>query len=948
MLAEIEVLPSPTGTEPSGGLAASGHGGRHMSEQQASFGQQLRQLRVRAGLSQEALAERAGLTAAAVASLERGVRRSPYPRTVGALARALELAAEEQALLADSALQRAPSTARRPTVAVTQASLPAWPRHNLPNAVSSLVGRDQEIAQLASVLGGSRLLTLAGAGGIGKTRLALALGAHVADSYPGGVCLVHLAPIADPGLLHQAVASALNIREQPGRTLLATLVDGLAPRHLLVILDNCEHLVLDCAILVDALLRGCPRLSILVTSREPLGLSGEVTWRVPSLRVPSVPEFSPEKLRDFDAVRLFIQRAAAVQPGFRLTAHNAPAVAELCRRVDGIALAIELAAAWLRVLSPEQILARLNDALGLLVGGSRTAPVRQQTLRAAIEWSYGLLDERERLLFQRLGVFAGGWTLEAAEGICAADAIAVGDVLPVLTRLVDKSLVIAEVQEESGQVRYRLLELLRAYSLERAEDAGELSGQHRRHRDWFLSLAERIPPEMLSPPHIAELEAERDNVRAALRWTITARQPGEGLRLATAMWPVWYVRGYYAEGRGWLAELLDMPDIGTPTAGRARAIALAGHLAYCQGEYATAETLLDTAAATAEAVADEQTLAVVLQFQGNLARARGELDCAQELYALACQLNHRLENPLWEAMSLVGQGQAAADQNKHLDAERFATESLTLCRRAGHAWGAARSLWILGRVAAGRRAFDAARQLLQACIDYQQDIGDRQGVVWARLDLAQSALSACDLSLASECLASGLRLAGELGDRLSVARAVEGIATLVTSDRPAEGVRLAASASALRAAIGAPSAFIPRAPLETALDSARRTLGRSAYRTAWASGCSLAIEQVVNEALDVVFRLGAEAGPKPTREALANVLTGREREVAILLTRGLTDRQIAERLVITEGTAGVHVAHILAKLSFHSRAQVAAWMVEHGLEADIVARTRPAQRKPEI
>jgi non-specific serine/threonine protein kinase len=809
--------------------------------------------------------------------------------------------------------------------------LAAGQRHNLPDGLSSFVGRDREIAEVAELVERSRLVTLVGASGVGKTRLALGVATSILNRFPGGAWLVELAPLADAGLLHRAVASALDLQEQPGRPLLATVAEALEPQRTLLLLDNCEHLVLGCAELAAQLLRRCKNLSILATSRELLGVTGELTLRVPSLRVPQPPPPPLETLTQYEAVRLFVDRAVAVQPDFRVTNQNAPAVAELCWRVDGIALAIELAAAWVRVLSPEQILARLNDAFHLLVGGSRIAPARQQTLRAAIEWSYGLLEAAERRLFQRLAVFAGGWTIEAAEAVCVDEALPSEDVLGVLARLVDKSLVVAEPQAESGEVRYRLLELLRAYSWEQAQAAGETSRLQRRHRDWFLALVERVPPAMLDAEHIATLERERDNLRAALRWTIDSGEHDVGFRLATAAWPMWYVRGYYSEGRAWLAELLDLPGGTTPTPARARALAVAGHLVYCQAEYVAAEALLRQALSMAAEVGDEQTHAIVLQFQANMARAEGDAQRALELYAAARELNRQLGSPVWEAMSLIGQGQAAADQGDHVAAEQFATQSLALCCQAGHVWGAARALWTLGRVASSSGDFARAHRLLQECMTLQRRIGDRQGLVWACVVLAHSAAQAGELPLAADSIAEALRMAREVGDRLSITRAIDEVGGLVAAMDPSLAVRLLAATQAARAALGANAISADRGGLETTLAEARRALGESHYAEVWEWGSALTLEQVLEEGLEALATARARAAAVARPEPGTSVLTRREREVAQLLAQGLTDRQIAELLVITEGTAGVHVAHILAKLEFHSRAQIAAWVIEHAL-----------------
>jgi predicted ATPase/class 3 adenylate cyclase len=457
------------------------------------------------------------------------------------------------------------------------------PHHNLPIQLTRFVGRERELAAVQQLLLAERLVTLTGAGGVGKTRLALRLAAELLDGFADGVWLADLAPLADPMLVPQAVASALAVREQPERPLVQTLQDVLRPKHLLLLLDNCEHLVAACAALAEALLRACPELRILATSREALGIAGEATWRVPPLASPD-PERLPslESLVQYEAVRLLLDRAELAAPSFTITQQNAAAVAQVCQQLDGVPLALELAAARIKVLSVEQLAARLSDRFRLLTGGSRSALPRQQTLRALVDWSYDLLTEPEQVLFRRLAVFAGGCTLDAAEGVCAGDGIEPGEVLEHLARLVDKSLVIADPSPAS-ELRYRLPETIRQYSAEKLGEAGEGATLRGRHRDWWLALAERTGPGALDPQRLAWLEREYDNLRAALRWSIDSGQAEPGLRLAAGLCDFWYARGYFSEGCAWLAELLALPATTAATA-RARALEWAGRLAYLQGD----------------------------------------------------------------------------------------------------------------------------------------------------------------------------------------------------------------------------------------------------------------------------------------------------------------------------------------------------------------------------
>jgi predicted ATPase len=422
--------------------------------------------------------------------------------------------------------------------------------NNLPTQLSSFVGREKELAEVRRLLKDTRLLTLTGAGGCGKTRLALAAADELVETFEDGVWLVDLAPLSDPSLVPQAIASAPGVREQPGRSLTETLSDYLASRKVLLVLDNCEHLIESCAELAEFLLRSCPGLWVLATSREALGIAGEVAWPVPSLSLPDlrrVPNI--DSLSRYEAARLFIDRAEAIKPTFALTEQNAPSVARICYRLDGIPLAIELAAARTKVLSVEEISERLDDCFGLLTTGNRTALPRQRTLYATMVWSHELLSEQEQILFRRLSVFAGGFTLQAAEAVCAGDDLERNEVLDLLSHLVDKSLVI--MRENSTGTRYRLLETVRQYGRERLKESEDEVEQ--RHAGFFVGLAEEAEGELSGSDQarwLTLLQSEHDNLRAALSWSLGEKRNIElGVRLAAALWLFWFARGYLSEGR---------------------------------------------------------------------------------------------------------------------------------------------------------------------------------------------------------------------------------------------------------------------------------------------------------------------------------------------------------------------------------------------------------------
>ena len=482
--------------------------------------------------------------------------------------------------------------------------------NNLPIQLTSFIGREREKAEVRRLLFASRCLTLTGSGGAGKTRLALQVAAETLEEFPGGVWLVELAALSDPTLVPQAEASALRVTEQPGRLMVDTLRDGVRGKSMLVMLDNCEHLVAACAHLTTALLGACPNLRILATSREALGVSGETTWRVPSLSVPDPQHLPPlDRFKEYDAVRLFIDRVVASDPQFAVTTNNAPAVAQVCHRLDGIPLALELAAARVKVLAVEQIATRLDDRFRLLTAGSRTAVLRQQTLRATMDWSFDLLSQEERALLRRRSVFAGGWSLEAAEAICSGNGVAASDTLDLLTQLVNKSLVIAETQ--GGEARYRLLETVRQYGRDRLLKSKKLETMRDRHLNFFLNLAEKAEPHLEGGEQavwLNRLGAEHDNLRGALEWSIHGA-PGKGLRLAVALGKFWLVRGHFTEGRGWLEEALESSTRGS-VALRAKAFNWAGLMAVRQVDYAAARSFHGKSLAIYREVRDKRGIAV--------------------------------------------------------------------------------------------------------------------------------------------------------------------------------------------------------------------------------------------------------------------------------------------------------------------------------------------------
>jgi predicted ATPase/class 3 adenylate cyclase len=634
-------------------------------------------------------------------------------------------------------------------------SLESMP-NNLPGELTSFVGRRSELAQISDQLRRGRLLTLTGAGGGGKTRLALQTAADALDGHPDGVWWVELARLEDSTLVPAAVISALGLREMPGRPLLDTLVEHLRARGALLVLDNCEHLLSACAELVDALLRGCPSLTMLATSRAPLGVPGEITWRVPSMSLPAEPAREPiESLRQFDAVSLFIDRAMQVRPDFAVTAATAPAVAQICYDLDGIPLAIELAAARVRMMAPKQISRALSDRFHLLTGGARTVMPRHQTLEASIDWSHELLNEGERTLLRRLSVFVGGWTLHAGEQVCLGHGIDRYAVLDLLTALVDKSLVTTD--QHGLETRYRLLETVREYATARLVDAGEIESLRERHLAYYLALAESAEPQVLGAgrddPVLHTLATELPNLRAALEWAATT-DPTAGLRLVNALTLFWLFTGRYQESDAAYARALDTPD-DQPTPLRGRALAGRGHLAQHGGAYQAAHEWAQAALETGQACGDPWTQGRALNilgrsvFIGDPAGGRPLLERSVELATQAgddwCRTSAA------QTLAIAWNVQDEFDTARPVLEDAYATAT-----RLGFRRGIALHWFCLGWEAMYQGRLDEARELLARAVAASDEVGDPfpSGLANGVLVYVQFACGDTDLaySLASENL----------------------------------------------------------------------------------------------------------------------------------------------------------------------------------------------------
>jgi len=621
-------------------------------------------------------------------------------------------------------------------------------RHNLPVQLTTFIGRNQEITDIQRLLSTTRLLTLTGAGGCGKTRLALQAAADVLDQYQDGVWLVDLAPLSEPNLVVQSAASVLKLQEGPNRTLQQVLSEFVRHRHLLLVLDNCEHLIAACAQLAETLLQVSTNLRILATSREALAVPGETLWRVPSLSLPAPGQtLAAGELLHYEAIRLFEERASAVAPAFKIVPGNVASVAEICHRLDGIPLAIELAAARLKVLSIEQINARLKDRFRLLTGGSRTAMARQRTLEATVDWSYELLTETERQLMCRLSVFAGGWTIEAAEDVCSGNGIEKEETLDLLSHLVDKSLVNVDERSEckpdrahpsidedtAGNRRYRFLETVRQYARERLLRSGDAEWMRDRHYAFFFELAQRAEPELTRADQVAwlnRLEAEHDNLRCALDWSLATPENGDkALKLASALWWFWTKRGWFGEGQQWLERALA----GTAQYSQSlRAWALVGlsHMTFFNRDYTRTEIVTEQSLTLAGEAEHTRAAAFSLYMQALVAANRGDFERTAILVA-------KLEaaviptGDLWfQSLSVGMRALMALQDGDYQRAGELFEQCLLMYRQTGDKWVISIVLHDLAGLRILRKEYAEAKAAISEAILLCQDLADRRGTAW--------------------------------------------------------------------------------------------------------------------------------------------------------------------------------------------------------------------------
>lgn len=725
--------------------------------------------------------------------------------------------------------------------------------NNLPAQTTPFIGREHAIRaikeQLSSV--GVRLLTLSGVGGTGKTRLALQAAADLVDEFEHGVFFVPLAVLSDPTLVLPTIAKAFDVREAAGQPLQDQLQDYLRTKQMLLVLDNFEQVV-DAAPQVSDLLTAAPRLKVLVTSREVLRLTGEIEYPVPPLSLPDPQRLPPlERLTQYESVALFIDRALAVKPGFKVTNESAPAVAEICHRLDGLPLAIELAAARVRALPPQRILAELRDRLSFLTGGARDLPARQKTLRGAIDWSHDLLTDDEQKLFRRLAVFVGGSTLEAIEAVCKHE----GD-LPILERvesLVGKSLL--SQPEAEGEPRFTMLETIGEYADERLIAAGEAECVRDRHRTYFLALAEEAEPKLLGAQQaewLLRLEKEHDNLRSALHWSLAAPRRSGGLRLCGALHHFWVTRGHLSEGRTWCDRTLDNTAGEDQTKAHAKALNVAGTLAYRQSDYRAARARHEESLVIWQQLCDRAGVAISLTGLGSVATDQGDYRAARELIEESLAIERNLGRQYGIANSLGNLGVVIFYQGDIVSARALFEESLAIRRELGDGVGTALMLNNLGVLIRSQGDFSSARELYEESLAIRRGLGYRGGIADSLHNLGNVALELGDYASARALNTESLEIWRDLGHRVGIPYSLDGLAAVIAAlGGHLRAARIWGASERVREEIESPLSPDQRLEHDPRLAASRAAVGDdAAFDRAWQEGRSLTLEQAIALALE--------------------------------------------------------------------------------------------------
>lgn len=731
--------------------------------------------------------------------------------------------------------------------------------NNLPLQLTSFIGREQELAQVKELLSQSRMLTLIGAGGSGKTRLALQVATSILESYPDGVWLIELASLSDPALLMQTITAVLGIREQAGQPSLTAVTDFVCDKSILLLLDNCEHLIDSCAKVADSLLHACPNLKLLSTSREQLGIEGEHIFYVPSMELPSlVPTSSIEEIAQSESVRLLHDRARAIQPSFELNKKNSYAVTQICHRLDGIPLAIELAAARFRMLSPEQIAIRLDDRFKLLTTGSRTALPRHQTLSALIDWSHDLLSEEERTLFRRLSVFSGGWTLEAAEMVGSLEAnlesrIQAEEIMELLAGLASKSLVI--VDEQDGETRYSMLKTIRAYAFTRLREAKEEEPVRREHLVFYLNLAEMVEPELLADEHARwdrKLELEQDNLRGALTWALAEKSKGSdaesGSLLAGTMFMYWWVHGYLNEGRNWLSLAIERFQGNTKA--RAKALSGIGTLAWQQGDYSEAQSCFDESIQLWSKLGIDDGLAEAQHFSGHLEFDQRNYDQAKTLFADSLNYYKQIDDTTRTLTLTSDMGLVAYHLGDYVSARSSFEQALLLWQERGNQEALGDVLNRLGDLARVESNYDKARAYYEESLELFRTMNAKLGIASGLHKLGQVARHQNDIEDARGLFLESIKLQQEAGNKQGIIECLEGMAGLDLVNKELERAAVIFGATqALLDTLGAPLAPADLFVRERDMEVLKDQLDPQRLSTALEKGNAMTQEQAIEYAL---------------------------------------------------------------------------------------------------
>ncbi len=864
--------------------------------------------------------------------------------------------------------------------------------HNLPAQLTPLIGREREVATASALLRRTevRLLVLTGTGGIGKTRLGLQVATELLEDFPAGVCFVSLAPLRDPALVAPNVAHTLGLSEATRGPVVDHLKAYLREKQLLLLLDNFEQVVTAAPLLTE-LLAACPKLKMLVSSRAMLHVHGEHEFVVPPLALPD-PKHLPESeaLSQYASVALFLQRARALKPEFHLTSTNARAIAEICVRLEGLPLAIEMAAARIKQLPPQALLARLEHRLQVLTSGPQDVPVRQQTLRNTLAWSYDLLDLQEQRLFRRLSIFVGGCTLEAAEAVCAAlgngDGHAVAAVFDGVTSLIDKSLLL-QTEQEGEEPRFVMLETTREYGLEALAMSEELEATRRAHAAHYLALAEKARPAWEGPQQavwLGRLERDHDNLREAMQWSLERGEVRSRMevafRLGGALRSFWQVRGYFREGRTFLERVLAQSEESLPSL-RVQAINDAVLLAVSQGDHDWGEALCQENLAQCRALGDDPAIARMLYLLGWIALLKGNLATAHSLLEEALALFREIGDKGGILISLFWVGVVVGDQGEyararalfeqtltmqrelgnkrgiawslfHLDRVRFLSrsdpttvrsslaEAGALFREIGDKWGIAECFCLSGQLALQQGDAVTARTLLEQSLMLFREIGNRRGIAASLSQLGSVTAVQHDWAAAHVLYEESLTVATEVGNKFVIASCLEGLAGVVAAGRASLAhalwaAQLWGAAEALRDTMGAPIPPVERTTYEGRVAVARNSIGKRIFSAYWVLGSTMTPEQALAAQGKAVLphQLSTEPASTPPGKGAANPagLTAREVEVLCWVAYGLTDAQVAERLIISPRTVTSHLSSIYNKLGVTSRSAATRFAVEHQL-----------------